>query len=59
MSRSRRKTPIFGNGGAESEKQDKRRCNRIQRRMAREIGLNPLTTPFCSPQSKGMAASMV
>jgi len=32
MSRSRRKTPIFGNAG-HSEKQDKRLANRMFRRM--------------------------
>lgn len=42
MSRSKRKTPIFGNCTAESEKQDKRRCNRAQRRMSREqLAANP------------------
>lgn len=35
MSRSKRKTPITGITTAESEKQDKRRCNRILRRVAR------------------------
>lgn len=29
------------------------------RTFAREIGLNPLTTPVCSPQSNGMAESFV
>lgn len=33
MSRSRRKTPITGITAAESEKQDKRRCNRGVRRI--------------------------
>lgn len=41
MSRSRRKTPIFGHAG-ESEKDDKRLCNRKIRRIAKEkLSLDP------------------
>lgn len=29
------------------------------RQFARELGLTPLTTPVCSPQSNGMAESFV
>lgn len=36
MSRSYRYSPFTGNSFAESEKQDKRRANRRQRRMIRE-----------------------
>jgi hypothetical protein len=36
MSRSRRKTPIFGITGACSEKQDKRLANRVLRRKFKE-----------------------
>jgi hypothetical protein len=36
MSRSRRKTPIFGVTAAESEKEDKKRANRCLRREVRK-----------------------
>ena len=35
MSRSKRKTPIFGHTTAQSEKQDKRRWNRTFRRITK------------------------
>ena len=37
MSRSKRKTPIFGMTTAESEKQDKRKANRLLRRLSRAM----------------------
>ena len=37
MSRSKRKTPKCGNAGCRSEKQDKRICNRMFRRKARQV----------------------
>jgi len=36
LSRSKRKTPITGISTAESEKKDKRKANRIFRRMAKQ-----------------------
>lgn len=36
MSRSRRHTPIFGITISQSEKQDKRRANRVLRRVVRQ-----------------------
>lgn len=38
MSRSRKKTPIFGNTNAKSEKQDKRKANRRFRRVTQQTG---------------------
>lgn len=35
MSRSRKKTPIFGNTNAASEKKDKRKANRMFRRITK------------------------
>lgn len=35
MSRSTKKTPIFGNTNARSEKQDKRKANRVFRKMTK------------------------
>lgn len=42
MARSRRHTPIFGMTFAESEKEDKRRANRLLRRKTRAV-LRPET----------------
>ena len=47
MSRSRRKTPIFGMTGARSEKQDKRLANRALRRKFKEsIGADAEVYPI-------------
>jgi len=37
MSRSRKKTPVFGNTNAASEKQDKRKANRVFRKQTKQV----------------------
>ncbi|WP_089787253.1 hypothetical protein [Chitinophaga sp. YR573] len=45
MSRSRRKTPVFGITTAVSEKKDKRRWNRIFRKVSKKLIRNDMDAP--------------
>ncbi len=51
MSRSRRKTKIFGNARSTSEKDDKRHCNRLVRRAARAIAHDPDAVHVCKSEA--------
>ncbi|WP_316805913.1 hypothetical protein [Pedobacter agri] len=46
MSRSVRKTPIFGNAYGNSEKQDKRKWNRVFRKFCRKLILKGNEAPI-------------